>query len=101
MSMNMLDGSMKLSGEYNTKDIKNPLVDFDFKATAIDIPAAFEAFSTLQKFAPDCKQAIGKVSLGMKYSSFLDAAYDACDEFDCRQGKFHIGCDWYEKFSHV
>ena len=72
VSMNMLDGSMKLSGEYNTKDVKNPMVDFDFKATALDIPAAFTAFSALQQFAPIASKAIGKVSLGMKYTSLLD-----------------------------
>ncbi len=38
LKMNMLEGSMQLSGEYNTKDIKNPMVDLDFKASAIDIP---------------------------------------------------------------
>jgi hypothetical protein len=72
VSMNMLDGSMKLSGEYNTKDVKNPMVDFDFKATTIDIPAAFSAFSTLQKFAPIAGKAVGKVTLGMKFTSLLD-----------------------------
>ena len=72
LKMNMLEGSMQLSGEYNTKDVKNPMVDFDFKASAIDIPAAFESFTILQKFAPIARKAVGKVSLGMKYTSFLD-----------------------------
>jgi hypothetical protein len=72
LRMNMLDGIMQLSGEYNTRDIKNPMVDFDFKASAIDIPSAFNAFTTLQKFAPLAQKAVGKVSLNMKYSSFLD-----------------------------
>ncbi len=63
---------MELTGEYNTRDIKNPGVDFDFKATSIDIPSAFKAFSTLQHFAPIARKAVGKVSLGMKYSSYLD-----------------------------
>jgi hypothetical protein len=72
VSMNMLEGSMQLSGEYNTKDVKNPMVDFDFKATAIDIPAAFTSFSALQKFAPIAGKATGKVTLGMKYASLLD-----------------------------
>jgi hypothetical protein len=72
LSMNMLSGSMKLSGEYNTQDIKNPLVDFNFKATSIDIPSAFSAFSTLQQFAPIASKAVGKVSLDMKFSSLLD-----------------------------
>ncbi len=72
LKMSMLEGSMQLSGEYNTKDIKNPSVDLDFKAITIDIPMAVKAFSTLQKFAPIADKAVGKVTLGMKYSSYLD-----------------------------
>lgn len=72
LRMNMLEGTMQVSGEYNTKDIKNPMVDFDFKATTIDIPSAFEAFGTLQKFAPVARKAVGKVTLNMKYASYLD-----------------------------
>jgi hypothetical protein len=71
VSMNMLDGSMKLSGEYNTRDIKNPMVDFNFTATSIDIPSAFSSFTTLQKFAPIAAKATGKVSLGMKFTTLL------------------------------
>jgi hypothetical protein len=71
VKMNLLDGSMQLSGEYNTKDVKSPLIDFDFKATAIDIPSAFTSFGILQKFAPIAGKTVGKVSLGMKYTSFL------------------------------
>jgi hypothetical protein len=72
LNMSMLDGSMQLSGEYNTKDMKNPSVDMNFKATTIDIPMAVKAFSTLKKFAPIADQAVGKVSISMKYSSYLD-----------------------------
>ncbi len=71
VSMNMLEGSMKLSGEYNTKDVKNPMVDFDFDATSISIPAAFSSFTSLQKFVPIASKATGKVTLGMKFSSLL------------------------------
>jgi hypothetical protein len=71
VSMNLLEGSMKLSGEYSTKDIKNPMVDFNFTASSISIPAAFSSFSTLQKFAPIASKASGKVSLGMEFSSLL------------------------------
>jgi hypothetical protein len=48
------------------------MVDLDFNASSIDIPAAFEAFGTLQHFAPIARKAVGKVSLGMKYTSYLD-----------------------------
>jgi hypothetical protein len=72
LRMNLLSGQLQLSGEYNTKDVKNPLVDFNFKANTIDITQAFESFTTLQKFAPLARKAIGKVNLDMKYTSFLN-----------------------------
>lgn len=74
ISMNMLDGNIKLSGEYNTQDINNPLIDFDFQATSIDIPQAFSAFSMLGTIAPIAEKAIGKVSIGMELSSFLNSS---------------------------
>ena len=70
--MNTLEGTMKLSGEYNTLDMKAPLVDFGIEATGIDIPSAFKAFSVLEKLAPIAKAATGRVSIGMQYTSLLD-----------------------------
>ena len=72
LNMELLKGSMTLSGAYNTTDIKNPLVDFDIQANTIDIPATFEAFSMLKSYVPVARKASGNVSLNMKYTSFLD-----------------------------
>jgi len=72
LKMNTLQGSIELNGEYNTKDIQNPAVDFGIKAINIDIPAAYEALDLLQQFAPIARKTQGKVSLGLIYSSFLD-----------------------------
>jgi hypothetical protein len=74
LSMNMLDGDVILSGEYNTQDLNNPLIDFKFQANKIDIPQAFAAFGTLGKIAPIASKATGKVSVGMELSSFLNNA---------------------------
>ncbi len=71
LGMNTLQGSMKVSGEYNTQDKKHPFVDFNFDASKIDIPAAFDAFESLNSIAPIASKATGKVSVGMKYKSFL------------------------------
>lgn len=71
LSMNTLDGSLKLTGEYNTQDIKNPLVDFSINATGIDIPKSFAAFDVLGKIAPIAKKATGKVTIGLAFSSLL------------------------------
>ncbi len=72
LSLDMLDGNILLSGEYNTQDIKNPLIDFSFQATTIDIPMAASSFEILEKIVPIASKATGKVSLGMDLSSFLD-----------------------------
>ncbi|MFO7656495.1 MAG: AsmA-like C-terminal region-containing protein [Bacteroidales bacterium] len=72
LNMNMLEGSMLLNGEYNTKNIKSPMVDFRIKADSIDIPSAVRSFEVLEKLAPIAKSATGKVSLDMGYTSFLD-----------------------------
>jgi cell division septum initiation protein DivIVA len=72
LSMNALDGSLLLSGEYNTVDIKNPYIDLNIAAKGIDIPMCFVAFDVLGKIAPVAAKATGKVNLGMTYSSFLD-----------------------------
>jgi cell division septum initiation protein DivIVA len=71
LSMELLDGSFVLSGEYNTMDIKNPFVNLDFEAKGIDIPKTTETFATVSKIAPVAKNASGKISLGMSFNSFL------------------------------
>lgn len=71
LSMDALSGELLVSGVYNTQDIDNPLVDFNFQANEIDISTAFESFAVLGKIAPIVSKATGKVSLGMEYSSFL------------------------------
>ncbi len=72
LKLNALDGTLQLNGEYNTKDIKNPAVDFGIQANNIDIPMAFEALSMLQQYAPIAGKAVGKVSVNFRYFSFLD-----------------------------
>jgi hypothetical protein len=71
LGMDLLDGSMVMSGEYNTQDISSPLVDFNFDMRHIDIPSAFETFNTVQKLAPVAKNATGNVSVQLDFTSFL------------------------------
>ncbi len=72
LSMNTLDGSIVVNGEYDSKDIKNPLVDLDVDAKSIDISKAFTSLGILEKIAPIASKATGKVSIGLNYSSFLN-----------------------------
>jgi hypothetical protein len=71
LSLNMLDGSFVLSGEYNTQDLNNPLARFDFQANNVNIPKAVEAFDVVGKMAPIAKKATGNISVGMSLTTFL------------------------------
>jgi hypothetical protein len=72
LKMNLLQGSLGLNGEYNTKDIRKPVADLKLNITDFDIPSAFNAFSSLAKFAPAAKNATGKFSMSLAYNSLLD-----------------------------
>ena len=72
LAMNLLEGSMKLSGEYNTQDISKPFVTFGMEISNFDIPSAFNSFRTIEKIAPIAKNCKGKVSSNMKFTSLLD-----------------------------
>ena len=71
LNMALLDGAMNLTGQYSTEDINKPFVDFDIKATNIDINRAAYSFSVVDSIVPIAKNAKGKVSAGFKYYSLL------------------------------
>ena len=72
LSMNLLDGSMKMSGNYNTENIAKPFVDFTFNISNFDIQKSFETFNTIQKLAPIAESCKGKFSCDLLYNSNLD-----------------------------
>ncbi|RLD49347.1 MAG: hypothetical protein DRI94_11315, partial [Bacteroidetes bacterium] len=72
LSMNLLDGSMKMSGDYNTVNINKPFVNFDFDISNFDIKKSFETFNTIQKLAPIAESCKGKFSMTLSYNSDLD-----------------------------
>jgi hypothetical protein len=71
LSMEMLKGRVVMSGEYNTQDMKSPLVDLSLNVDRIDIPSAFASLVTVQKLAPIASQTLGTVSTSLDYTSFL------------------------------
>ncbi|KPL23912.1 MAG: hypothetical protein AMS23_06105 [Bacteroides sp. SM1_62] len=71
LSLQLLKGNVLVSGEYNTQDMKSPLVDLSLKVDRIDIPSAFESLLTIQKLAPIAEQTSGTVSTDLEFTSFL------------------------------
>ncbi len=73
LSMNMLKGSMVLSGEYNTQNMEEPKIDFLMDIRNFDISSAFNAFSMLEKIAPQVINVTGNVSTKFTLNSLLDS----------------------------
>jgi hypothetical protein len=72
LAMNMLDGSIALTGEYNTQDIKVPSINFGMDVKQFDITSALSSFSILEKILPKPQNYAGKVSANLSLFSILD-----------------------------
>lgn len=72
MEMKDLEGTMVVSGVYNSFNIKKPTVDFDVDVAGFDIPKTFNAFNSVKKLAPIGKYAKGKFSTQLKFKTNLD-----------------------------
>ncbi|RLD62057.1 MAG: hypothetical protein DRI95_13525 [Bacteroidetes bacterium] len=72
VNMNLLEGSMKMNGYYDSKDTLKPKVSYQMNIKDFNIPAAFETFNTVKQLAPIAKNTNGKFSLDFDFSSDLD-----------------------------
>ncbi|RCW38603.1 AsmA-like C-terminal region-containing protein [Marinilabilia salmonicolor] len=70
---NMLDGSMVVSGEYNTADTLKPFVNFDMALNTIDVHKAANSFSMIDSMMPIAKRAVGTISTNLKFNSLIGA----------------------------
>lgn len=69
--MNTLGGEIGVSGFYETTQPAKPTFDVALKMNQVDIPSAFEAFTTVQKLAPVAKYAVGKVTTDLHVDGAL------------------------------
>jgi hypothetical protein len=67
----LFGGNFSLKGGYDSKDIKKPAYDMNFKIDSLDIPEAFKAFNTVKKLAPIAQHAIGRFTGVMNMSGIL------------------------------
>lgn len=58
----LIDGQFAMDGTYDTRDLANPLFDFDFAITDMSIKAAYNTFTTVQQLAPIAEKMDGKFS---------------------------------------
>ena len=69
--MNALGGQLGVSGFYETTNPAKPTFDVGFRMLKVNIPAAFQAFTTVQMLAPVAKYASGTVNTDVKLSGAL------------------------------
>jgi hypothetical protein len=72
LDMNLLQGSMRLNGEYNTQNLASPFVDFGIDIKQFDISSALASFSMLENILPESQNYFGKVSANLTLNSVLD-----------------------------
>ncbi|SMO41538.1 AsmA-like C-terminal region [Saccharicrinis carchari] len=76
IAMRLLNGEMKMAGEYNTQDVKKPFVDFNFDAANIDINKTAHSFSVIDSLMPIAKKTVGNISADFKFNSLLGPEMD-------------------------
>ena len=89
LDMKMLEGSMNMSGYYETTNPVNPKVDFNVDINDFDIPKTFSTFNTAEKMAPIGKNALGKFSTDMKLVCTLDGNMELISESITGGGNFN------------
>jgi len=69
--LNILNGTVGVTGAYYTEDMEKPSVELDLDVRDLSIPAAYNSFVTIQKLAPLAAGLEGNMLLGLKYNSML------------------------------
>ena len=72
LAMNLLKGSMNMSGSYSTKNTVHPKVAFLMDMQKVDITETANNFNTVEQMAPALKSAKGAVSVKMNLTGLLD-----------------------------
>ncbi|WP_439185150.1 AsmA family protein [Carboxylicivirga taeanensis] len=73
LNMRLLDGSLTMTGQYNTTNMQRPFVDFAFEGSELDLNMAANSFSVVDSLLPLAKNTSGKVSPQFNYNSLLSA----------------------------
>lgn len=69
--MNILNGTIGMNADYDTRDSLKPVMKADFDMQNIGVKDAFNTFNTVKKLAPAAKGIDGKISAKLKYTSLL------------------------------
>jgi uncharacterized protein involved in outer membrane biogenesis len=69
--MNILNGTIAMNADYDTRDTLKPVMKADFNMQNIGVKDAFNTFNTVRKLAPAAKGIDGKINAKLNYVSLL------------------------------
>lgn len=69
--MNILNGTILMNADYDTRDTLKPVMKADFDMQNIQVKDAFNTFNTVKKLAPAAKGIDGKINAKLSYTSLL------------------------------
>jgi uncharacterized protein involved in outer membrane biogenesis len=69
--MNILNGTIAMNADYDTRDTLKPVMKADFDMQNIGVKDAFNTFNTVKKLAPAAKAIDGKINAKLTYVSLL------------------------------
>lgn len=69
--MNILNGTIAMNADYDTRDTLKPVMKADFDMQNIGVKDAFNTFNTVKKLAPAAKGVDGRINARMNYVSSL------------------------------
>ncbi len=85
LQANLMQGSMRVSGSYATKNVKLPDIDLSYDIKDWDIKSSFDAFNTVKKIAPIAEYMKGKFSTTLSMVGKMNA--DMSPELNSITGK--------------
>jgi uncharacterized protein involved in outer membrane biogenesis len=69
--MNILNGTILMNADYDTRDTLKPAMKADFDVKNIAVKDAFRTFNTVKKMAPAAKGIDGKINASLAFVSLL------------------------------
>lgn len=72
LDMDMLEGKLKMNGSYQNTVQNEPVFDFGFDISKIDIPAMYNTLAGIQKMMPMTGSSTGKISTDLRIKGRLN-----------------------------
>lgn len=76
VQMNAFGGAMGMDGTYDTRNAKEPKVDFKYRMTEVDVRELTKQFLTIEKLMPIAKHVDGRLSTNFTLNSALTSNLD-------------------------